>query len=190
MRQPDLDAKLWVAVERLAQGRRAHLQSMATRLGLSPLQLTLLSTLGLGPATAATLAAELDVRASTVADAVAALRRKQLVTEDVDPNDRRRRLLRPTEAGLDVAAESELGDRVAQDTLGTLDSQDKAAALEVLLTLIGGLHRAGVIAIDRSCLTCRFRQATDLGPGFCMLLETPLQPETLRVDCPEHQAAG
>ena len=60
----DLDARLLDAIERLAQGRRAFVQDIATRRELSPLQVDLLLTLAeqrRTPPLAGQLARHLDV---------------------------------------------------------------------------------------------------------------------------------
>jgi DNA-binding MarR family transcriptional regulator len=186
-----LDARLLDAIERLAQGRRAFVQDIATRRELSPLQIDLLLTLAeqrRTPPLAGQLARHLDVAASTVADAAAALRRKGLLTERPDPADGRRRLLSLTARGTEVAGEVLAERYAALDALAALAASDRAAALEVVLTLVAQLHDRGVIAVDRSCKTCRFRTA---GPGgdWCALLDQPLRSADLRVDCPEHEAS-
>ncbi len=186
----DLDARLLDAIERLAQGRRAFVQDIATRRELSPLQVDLLLTLAeqrRTPPLAGQLARRLDVAASTVADAAAALRRKGLLTERPDPADGRRRLLSLTARGTELAGEVLAERYAALDALAALAAGDKAAALDVLLTLVAQLHERGVIALDRSCKTCRFRGGRADG-DWCALLDQPLRPADLRVDCPEHEA--
>lgn len=186
----DLDARLLDAIERLAQGRRAFVQDIATRRELSPLQVDLLLTLAeqrRTPPLAGQLARHLDVAASTVADAAAALRRKGLLTERPDPADGRRRLLSLTARGTELAGEVLAERYAALDALAALAAGDKAAALDVLLTLVAQLHERGVIALDRSCKTCRFRGGRADG-DWCALLDQPLRPADLRVDCPEHEA--
>ena len=186
----DLDARLLDAIERLAQGRRAFVQDIATRRELSPLQVDLLLTLAeqrRTPPLAGQLARHLDVAASTVADAAAALRRKGLLTERPDPADGRRRLLSLTARGTELAGEVLAERSAALEALAALAAAYKAAALDVLLTLVAQLHERGVIALDRSCKTCRFRGGRADG-DWCALLDQPLRPADLRVDCPEHEA--
>lgn len=189
----DLDDKLAAAMERLAQGRRAFWQAAATRSGLSPLQLDVLTILDaadrdgdLAGTPAGQLAARLDVAASTVTDAVAALRRKGLVREEPDRADRRRRPVQLTDVGRRAAATARVEGQVLQEALGAIDPAAKARALEVILDVIGHLHRRGIITVDRSCKTCRFHRPEGGSGGYCALLEQPLTRASLRVDCPEH----
>jgi DNA-binding MarR family transcriptional regulator len=187
--QPALDDRVLDALDRLAQGRRAFAQQVATERGLTPLQIDVLLVLvdgaGVEPL-AGHVARHLDVRASTVADALAALRRKGLVG---DRAEGRRRILWPTSAGRAAARAISRERRSMRAALGSLGPEDKGAALDVLLTLIGHLHDRGVISVDRSCLTCRFRVERNHEPSpYCNLLDRPLRPVDLRVVCPEHQS--
>ena len=53
---------------------------------------------------------------------------------------------------------------------------------------IARLQAAGVITVNRSCLSCRHYQPP--GPrtrARCLLLATALADRDLRVDCPEHE---
>ncbi len=184
-----LDATVWLAIERLAQGRRAFIQGMATRRAVSPLQIDVLLALAQRstPPLAGQLARRLDVAASTVADAAAALRRKGLLDEHPDPLDGRRRRLLLTDSGARLAAEVQADRQIALGALAALPTAGKAAALDVLLTLIAHLHENGIITVDRSCKTC-LQRVERAGGDWCTLLEQPLRPAVLRVDCPEHQA--
>lgn len=186
---PPLERRLLDAVERLGQGRRAFLQSLATRRGLSPLQIEVVVALddGVDPPVAGELARRLDVTAPTIADALAALRRKSLVTEAPDPGDGRRRLLHLTDQGHALAEAVDSERSVLARTLDGLDPQAKGAALEVVLTLIADLQAQGIIAVDRSCKTCRFREPRPEHTDFCQLLQQDLVAARLRVVCPEHQ---
>lgn len=61
-----------------------------------------------------------------------------------------------------------------------------------LVSPLRNLQRARKVSVARICTTCRFFGAesdTD-APYWCNLLEAPLLPATLRLDCPEHQATA
>ncbi|GAB7191955.1 MarR family winged helix-turn-helix transcriptional regulator [Kineococcus sp. NUM-3379] len=198
---PDgLDARLAAAVERLGAAQRGALRARASAAGLSPIQAQLLGCLRDAPPArrrTGALAAELDVTAPTVSDAVAALRRKGLVTAAPVPGDRRGQVLALTDAGHDVVRGA-LGP--ADPLAAALAGHDgpgararKESALPLLLDLVADLHRAGVIGVARTCTTCRFFRR-DLAPGTaaphaCALLGAPLGPGDLRVDCAEHESA-
>ena len=71
-----------------------------------------------------------------------------------------------------------------------VDDADQATALVVLLSEIRRLQEAGVITVNRSCLSCHhFQPAGDDVAARCLLLGTDLARSDLRVDCAEHQQA-
>jgi len=140
------------------------------------------------------LAAELDVTAPTVSDAIATLRRKHLVEVGPAPGDRRGRQLRLSDAGRRLAGELAAWQDAIAAQLPDFGTADKAATLAMLLDLIAGLQRQGVITVARMCTTCRFF-ARDAHPGrplphHCGLLDAPMGQAELRVDCAEHEPAG
>jgi len=126
-----------------------------------------------------------------VSDAVAALRRKGLVTgEDVE-GDRRGQRLALTDQGRRMAGELAAWPDAVLAQLAGFGDDDKASALALLLDVIGGLRRGGVITVARTCTTCRFfaRDAhpqTAL-PHHCRLLDSAMALAELRVDCAEHE---
>jgi DNA-binding MarR family transcriptional regulator len=186
-----LDRKVLAAVERLGRALRAARQHVATRHELSLLGLSVVETLADGRARrVGDLAAELDVSQPTVSDAVTTLERRGLIARDRDPKDLRTSLVVLTDSGEAVATDiaTELGPVLAAEA-GT--TAERATTLRVLLGEIARLQTAGVITVNRSCLTCRHYQAP--GPrawAACLLLGTELRDQDLRVDCPEHQPAA
>lgn len=186
----DLDRKVLAAVERLGRALRAARQQAATRHEVSLLGLSVIEILADGRARrVGDLAAELDVSQPTVSDAVTALKKRGLIERGPDPEDLRSTLVALTDNGVEVAtgAATELRPLLAAEG-GT--ATDRATTLRVLLAEITRLQSAGVITVNRSCLTCRHYQP----PGSrsrarCLLLGTPLGDQDLRVDCPEHEAA-
>lgn len=191
MPSSDLDARLMSAIDRLARTRRATVQRLATANRLSPLQVELLTMVCGGPPPepqAAKLARDLGVSAATVADALGALARKGLVTDCVDPTDRRRKTIAVTSTGRSLGAK--LGRELQRlaDPMARVDEANAGVALEVLLTIIAGHFESGVVSVDRSCLTCCHHRPGGVGePDFCELLRTSLTPSSLQVNCAEHE---
>jgi DNA-binding MarR family transcriptional regulator len=188
---PSLEERVLAAIERLAQARRAHTQDMATAHGLSPLQLEVLRCLHDPtdrPRGSSSLARELDVSIPTITDAVATLRSKNLVTENNDHNDARRRILALTSRGRAIAINTARERLSIAESLQGLGTQRQAATLHVLLQLIAEYHRRGVLGVDRSCATCRFHRTAANGSQRCELLGVALKATDLRVNCPEHEA--
>jgi DNA-binding MarR family transcriptional regulator len=183
-----LDRKVLAAVERLGRALRAARQTVATRHELSLLGLSVIETLANGrPRRVGDLTAELDVSQPTVSDAIATLDKRGLIQRDRDPTDLRSTLVALTDTGIRVAADSatELGPLLAANA-GT--DVDRSTTLRVLLGEIARLQTAGIITVNRSCLTCRHHQPpAPPSEGRCLLLSSPLPDRDLRVDCPEHE---
>lgn len=193
----DLDARLAGALERVGHALRVALWQQAKEHGLSPVQVQLLHRLSSDPPErrrVGQLAAELDVTAPTISDAVSALRRKELVTSAPSATDARVQLLDLTDAGREVARASAAWTADVGAELARVDVDAKVDALGLLLGVIGGLHDRGVLSVARTCPTCRyFRRATADGPDAvhrCALLDAPLPPSALRVDCVDHEPTG
>ncbi|MEV4556827.1 MarR family winged helix-turn-helix transcriptional regulator [Kitasatospora sp. NPDC049285] len=190
MAERGLDRRLIDAIERLGDAGRAMLRDAARREGLSVTQAQLLlrvTTPGAGPQSTGSFARWLEVSAPTVSDAAAALVRKGLLESVPDPGDSRRAAWLPTAPGRDVAERLHHWSEPLAAGLGTASDAEQAGALRVLLEAIASLHRTGRITVARTCLTCRFHR-TEADGDWCDLLHSPLAPEALRVDCPEHQA--
>ncbi|SEN27628.1 transcriptional regulator, MarR family [Nonomuraea pusilla] len=194
--QPPLDRRLADALERLTHAVRTLAVAGSQANGLSVVQLHALLALASHPAErrrVGALAEEFAVTAPTMSDAVSALERKGLVVRAAVPGDARRRELTLTPEGEALTARLSGWDGPLLEALGTLPAEERAALLQAALDLIAGLRRAGVITVDRSCVSCRFfrRDARDdpAAPHYCGLLEQPLPRAGLRVSCPEHQPA-
>ncbi len=191
MSQPtDVDRKLLVAVERLGRALRAGRQRAATRHGLSLLGVSMLEALADGRARrVGDLAAELDISQPTASDALATLQKRDLVQRRRDRDDLRITLVTLSAAG------KELGAAIAGELAPLLVAQagsrdDLGVTLRVLLGEIARLQAAGVITVNRSCLTCGHYQPAQAGtPAHCLLLDTELTDHELRVDCNEHKPA-
>jgi DNA-binding MarR family transcriptional regulator len=189
----DLLDRLTFAMERVSQADRTLRFDTAFPLGVSATQLAVLRTLATAPAqrrTSSDLAADLDLSAPTISDAVAALRRKGLVDDEPAPAPAgRRRPLRPTRAGRSLLRRAARGREPLRRALGGLSAPDQADLLSALLRVIADLQREGVVTVARMCTTCRFFDDAGRVPR-CQLLRVPLPPAALRVDCPEHEPAA
>lgn len=185
-----LDRKVLVAVERLGRALRSARQQAATRHGLSRLGLDVVETLSDGRARrVGELAAELGLSQPTLSDAIATLDQRGLLSRRSDPTDRRSALVSLSDEGTTLSAEIDR-DLAALREAEAGSPADRATTLHVLLGEIERLHRAGVITVDRSCLTCRHYHASREETALCRLLDAPLDLADLRVDCPEHQHRG
>lgn len=190
----DLDERLAAALERMGHLTRTMVARQTYAEGVSALQMQLLTRLrtpAAGPRVS-DLAVELDVSQATVSDALSTLRRKDLVSKERDPADRRSTVFALTAAGEELADRLASWDRPLTDRMVDLPETDKGTALRLVLDLVARLHADGVINVARTCLTCRsFNDAPEVGgPYRCTLLDVDFDDRHLRVDCAEHEPAG
>lgn len=183
------------ALERLGQAQRVLMQDRATDEGLSPLQVRILLSLAQAPARPSELAARLGVTRATLTDTLKALRARGLAQQSTMPSDRRSRVAELSGAGRSAAERLVDWGMPVTRRIADLPTGTQGALLPSLLELLAGLQADGLIPPARMCLTCRFfRPAVSTqspaGPGWCDLLESPLAPVDLRLDCAEHEAAA
>lgn len=189
-----VDAKLVVSLERLGRVFRGLLWDEASEHGLSPIQIRFLIDLRFNAETGrrvGELADVFDLTAPTVSDALKALVDKGLVTKEPDPRDRRARIARLTPTGQEQADGLSTWAEPVQDALHGADASQKTEALSLLMEVIESLEAAGQISRSKMCTTCRFfaqdARDEDAAPHYCRLLDQPLGPGDLRVNCPEHE---
>jgi len=192
----DVDAKLIAGLERLSQVFRALLWERAHEHGLSPVQARVLLDLRFraeeGRRVGA-LAEQFNLTAATVSDALTTLSEKGLVEKTPDPDDRRARVVRLTETGEELADAISTWAEPVRDQVRTLSAAQKTDAMTLVMDLIASLEASDLISRARMCRTCRFfgedaHDDPDV-PHHCNLLDVPLSPGDLRMDCPEHEPA-
>src|SRR5699024_8542713 len=136
-------------------------------------------------------AAQFDVTAPTITDAVAALERKGLLRRRRQDGDARGGTLTLTPAGREVAGHLAGRDAPMVAAGRARDHRTQDPLLSTPFALIAVLQRAGVVTVARMCVTCRhFRPGAHPGrpaPHHCTLLDTALAPAELRLDCPEYE---
>ncbi len=195
------DAKLIAAVERISQAFRVLLwQNVKEAPGdhaLTPAQIQALVFLLYHDerlARVGEIAREFMLTPATVSDAVSALERKGLVDKVRSNVDRRSFVLRLTKEGERVARDLAGWADPVVESLGEISAERKTVVLRVLLDLIAALQDRGIVQSTRMCLTCRYFgehvHADASKPHHCNLLDRPLAPADLRIDCPEHEPAA
>lgn len=190
-----LDERLAAALAKVSLAARHELRRAAAREGLSAVQAQVLIVLAReGPLEMGDLAGRLGLTAPTVTDAVAALERRGLVRRQEDPQDRRRVLVRAAARGRQLGAEMSLWPDLFREAIGALAPGEKKVLFRFLVRLIVSLVRKGVVQNARMCATCTYFRpkvrADRRYPHHCALADVPLGPETLRVECPDHQPAA
>ncbi len=195
--QPDdVDARIVATLERLSQVFRVLLREEARRRNLSPIQAQFLIYLlhhDVELRRVSQLAREFDLTQATVSDAVASLETKGFVRREQWPEDRRVVTLRLTPDGEELATTLSGWADPVREHLDSFSPEEKETVMRLSMELAGSLQRSGLITVARMCVTCRFFRR-DVRPGeasphHCGLLDVPLGPSSLRVDCPEHEAA-
>ena len=191
--QLDLDSRLIVAFEKMAEVFRVLLWDQAKVHGLSPIQMQILIFLknhepSLGKP--AVLASELNVTKPTISDALKSLTEKGLISSKPNPQDSRSRLLTLKAKGTKLTEKIEAFPHPLQEQLALVGSTEKSIVLERMLTLINGLANNEVISTQRMCYSCAHYKGDKHHDHHCTLLERRLSKETLRIDCPEHALAG
>ncbi len=190
-----IDSRLAAALERVGHVLRTQVRAAGAEHGLSPIQAQLLmriATVDQPGQEPGRLARWFDVSRPTVSDATAALRRKDLLIHEPVPGDRRRTRLILTPSGRKVAGQLAGWDEPVRAELARLPTSAKGDTLTLLLNLIGRMQQSGLVSVARTCTTCRFFRPREdsRSVGHCTLLDVPLPPESLRLDCPEHDPAA
>lgn len=193
--QTGLALKLRDGIDRIGLVLRQDLWAASQAAGVNPVQAQVLALLASRRAVMRqkAIAAHLGVSAASIADTLAALERKGLVTRQADAGDARAVLVRATEAGLRLA---EGLDQAASRVAGALAALPPVLQEQVLLAeiaLIRHLQGAGAIPMQRMCPSCRyFRAASALSAApvyHCEFVNAAIAVRDLRLDCGEHEAA-
>ena len=185
----NINAKIIVALERIAEVFRVSLWNMGKEHGLSPLQIQLLIFLKFHSAEkckVSYLALEFNLSKPTISEAVRTLLKKKLIRKETDPVDSRSYSIHLTTEGEKIASEIALFANDLQPAFEQWNAARKSNFYGELIQLISRLQQLGFISVQRTCLNCRFFQKTN-GENYCKLLKMPLQTEDLRVDCPEFE---
>lgn len=186
-----LDAKVVVALERIAEVFRVSLWNAGKEHGLSPLQIQLLIFLKFHSAEkckVSYLAREFSLSKPTISEAVRTLLKKELIGKETDPEDTRSYSIRLSAEGEKLAEETASFANGLLPAFAAWSDERKRNFYGELLQLIASLQKLGFINIQRTCLKCRFFQRGDSG-YYCNLLNMPLLTQDLRVDCPEFEEA-
>lgn len=191
------DAKIVAILERLTQCFRSLAWESARKFHLSPLQVQFLIYLYYHPeerCRVSHLARVFQLTQATVSDAISTLERKHLIRRTRSTQDHRVLTLTLTPAGRTVAERLSHWIAPVRAQVARFSETEKAFLCGLLLRLVDTLYRAGVITVDRMCITCRFFRRGGAFPGgapyYCALLEQPLQEADVRLDCPEHVPAS
>jgi len=91
-----------------------------------------------------------------------------------------------TNAGKDIAEKTSLFSGEIHAPVERLSQVDREILLKSLLDVIKHLNKAGIITIQRMCMTCIYYESSGKNRHFCKLLNQKLHVSELRIDCPDH----
>ena len=183
-----VDDKILGIIERLGQAHRSFLQDLATRYGLTPLQVQVISVLGEGPPPlpyVGDIARELGITQPSASDAVAALESKGYVSRVIDAHDRRRVALALTEAGEELDRRLVRDRSVLREGLNLIPAEHHESLLVSMQRLMTTMSNVGVLQQARNCHTCKHFGADPAGYRCNLVHESRVAAE-LRVNCVDH----
>ncbi len=186
----NVDDRIVASLERISEVFRVLLWEQSKETGLSPIQIqTLIFLLGHSSnlCKITYLAREFNVTKPTISDTVRVLEEKKLVARLPDPDDTRSQTIQLTAPGRLVAEKTSGFADTLRKSIETIPEVHKSAVLLSLLNIINQLHLGGVIRIQRMCFACRFFDVRKNERNYCLLLKKPLDPDDLRLDCPEFE---
>jgi len=190
-----IDQRLANALAKIALAARHELRQIAAIRGLSAVQAQVLIHLSHeGPQEMCPLASRLALTPATVSDSVAALEQHHFVRRRPVPEDRRRIRVAATTKGKRIGRSLSLWPEFFQDGIAQFSQAEKQVFFRFLTRVILSLLEKGVIQKARMCVTCAHFQPCVRNdknlPHHCALVDVPLGPATMRLDCLEHERAA
>ncbi|QHS63785.1 MarR family winged helix-turn-helix transcriptional regulator [Chitinophaga agri] len=182
------DALIVAALERVGESFRVLLWEQSKELGLSPIQIQsiiFLHTHDDSRANVTYLSKEFNVTKATMSDVIRVLTEKKLVIKKEHPADSRASVLKLTAQGKKTAESAGGFANTLLKQVSQLTNAQKTGLKTILLDLIFSLHKENIISMQRMCFSCTHYSGNG-SKHFCNLLNIPLVPDTLRLDCPEH----
>lgn len=184
------ESKIVASLERVAQAFRVLLWQESKENSLTPIQVQVLIFLRFHSeekCKVSYLAGEFNMTKATISDTIKTLEQKQLITKVSEHHDTRSYIIQLTANGKNLADKISLFSKEIFRPIDKLHPDDKENLLLSLLNIIRHLNQAGVITIQRMCLTCNYYNYSDKTQvHFCKLLNQKLKSTELRIDCPEH----
>lgn len=185
----DIDAKIVVALERIAEVFRLALWNSGKQHKLSPLQIQILIFLqfhSTEKCKVSYLAKEFSLSKATISEAVRTLLKKELIEKQVEPSDTRSYSIHLSTAGETLVEEVALFANGLKPAIQSWNNPRKSEFYKNLLALIHSLQKLGLIAIQRTCFNCRYFQRKGDNP-YCQFLKIDLEDRQLQVDCEDFE---
>ena len=187
----NLESKIVVALERLAEAFRVALWEESKQSGLSPSQIQILIFLhyhDLEHCRVTYLAREFNLTKPTVSDVVKVLEKKGLIKKVVLPEDTRSFSVILTKAGQSAVERTANFAFSIRQPIANMEAKAQKELFENLYAIIANLQKSDFIAVQRMCFNCQSYSNKKVGIAhYCKFLERSLTEIDLRIDCPEHQ---
>jgi DNA-binding MarR family transcriptional regulator len=193
--QENLDRKIAVGFERIAQALKTLVWEESKTSGLSPIQIQFLTALlhdNDDSVTIGFLASQFSLTPATVSDAITALEQKGLVVRERREEDKRTVFLSLTSKGKSSARKLSTWANLLEARVSELSDEQKVAVLHSLMSIIKGFQDDGVVSVTRMCVACKFFRPNvhknALKPHHCAYIDRAFGDAELRIDCPEFDA--
>jgi DNA-binding MarR family transcriptional regulator len=183
-------------LEKIGLAMKSRTWRREGRSGLGPLQRQVLGVLRSQPkqlAQVSQIAEELAVKLPTASEAVATLERKRLVRRRRSSSDGRVVTVELSAKGLRALVGNPHKPGPLATAIASLSSREQASMLTGLIKVIRSLQEQGEISVARMCVSCHYFQPNRYDdpaqPHHCGYVNAPLGDMTLRLNCPDYEAA-
>ncbi len=181
----DLNSRLIVGLERIAEVFRVLLWEHAKELGLSPIQIQLLIFVNSHEAelcTVSHLAREFNMTKPTISDAVKVLVAKDLIKKVSGPGDGRSYAVDLSKSGRRMIKQIQGFTTPLERSMDGFKKSEKESLYKTLTNLIFQLHKNEIISVQRTCFGCKFYEKKQKG-HYCHFIDAGLKDHEIRLDC-------
>jgi DNA-binding MarR family transcriptional regulator len=187
----DTTSKIIVGFSRISEALKSLLWEYAKKNGLSPIQIQLLIFLRYHKVELSTisyLAKEFNITKATVSDAVKSLETKSYIVKDYSNSDKRSYTIKLSNLGIKLVKETEKYATPIEFIVDKLETENKEQLLSSIIEIVTALNKADVLAVQRSCYSCKFYERSK-NLQHCRFLNKDLRTKDIRLDCNEFKAS-
>lgn len=185
----NLPSKIVTGLERISEAFKVLLWEKAKVLGLSPIQIQILIFVAYHKqayCNVSHLAKEFNVTKPTISDAIKVLLKKELISKGTSATDSRSYTIILTTQGQDIVAQTQNFAKPIQNQLDVETHHDLEQLFGTISKVIYRLNKVGVLSVQRTCYACKFYSKQNQN-HYCNLMQSTLQDDAIRLDCPEFQ---
>ncbi|MDW7694459.1 helix-turn-helix domain-containing protein [Flammeovirgaceae bacterium SG7u.111] len=187
--EKDRNEKIVAGLERISEVFKTLLWEKAKAHGISPIQIQLLLFVANHKpelCSVSHLAKEFNLTKPTISDAVKMLVKKGFLEKDFSSADSRSYTLFVSQSGKELLDKLDNYYQPLSSELSKLGSEELGNLYSTLTKLIYQLNRSGIIQVQRTCYGCRYYEKKSKA-SYCHLLQSDLEEEEIRLDCPEFE---